>query len=120
MRANLIQLVVSIDFIQFTCCPFFAIGCWAVDRYKRPTFKQILEELNAIVVSSFTRTPNESFHTMQAGWKKEIDEVLQDLRLKEKVRPPVFIARIAHSMSIHALGTRAIFCSFYENIRRSP
>lgn len=69
-------------FYHFSC----KTGCQAVDRHNRPTFKQILEELNTMLVSSFTKTPNESFHTMQAGWKKEINEVLEDLRLKEKVK----------------------------------
>lgn len=51
----------------------------------RPSFKQILDELKPIELSGFTQTPNESFHTMQDGWKKEIAEVLHELRLKEKV-----------------------------------
>lgn len=51
----------------------------------RPSFKDILKELDAIARSGFTQTPNESFQTMQDGWKKEIAEVLNELRLKEKV-----------------------------------
>jgi len=31
------------------------------------------------------QTPHESFHNMQDCWKKEIAEVLHELRLKEKV-----------------------------------
>lgn len=60
-------------------------GCWAKDPHKRPSFGRILEELEAIAVSGFGETPNESFHTMQDGWKKEIAEVLHELRIKEKV-----------------------------------
>lgn len=37
-------------------------------------------------MSGFGETPNESFHTMQDGWKKEIAEVLHELRIKEKVK----------------------------------
>lgn len=66
-------------------CLFILKGCWEEDRRKRPSFKEILDELTAIELSGFTRTPNESFHTMQDGWKKEIAEVLYELRLKEKV-----------------------------------
>lgn len=51
----------------------------------RPTFKEILRELETIAQSRFAQTPNESFHTMQDGWKKEIAEVLNELRIKEKV-----------------------------------
>jgi hypothetical protein len=46
-------------------------------------FKVILNELKKIAKDGFI--PHESFHTMQDGWKKEIAEVLHELRLKEKV-----------------------------------
>ncbi|XP_059619854.1 mitogen-activated protein kinase kinase kinase-like isoform X2 [Phlebotomus argentipes] len=59
-------------------------GCWECDPHSRPSFKETLRELDVIVRSGFTQTPHESFHTMQDGWKKEIAEVLQELRKKEK------------------------------------
>ncbi|GAB0092989.1 Mitogen-activated protein kinase kinase kinase [Sergentomyia squamirostris] len=59
-------------------------SCWECDPHSRPSFKEILRELDVIVRSGFTQTPHESFHTMQDGWKKEIAEVLQELRKKEK------------------------------------
>lgn len=62
------------------------LGCWASDPHNRPSFKDIQRELDAIARSGFTQTPNESFHTMQDGWKKEIAEVLHELRIKEKVK----------------------------------
>ena len=48
-------------------------------------FKQILRDLEEIAASGFMQTPNDSFHHMQDCWKKEIAEVLHELRLKEKV-----------------------------------
>lgn len=45
----------------------------------------MLIELDDIVHSAFTQTPHESFHTMQDDWRQEIEEVLLDLRRKEKV-----------------------------------
>ncbi|KAM7349435.1 mitogen-activated protein kinase kinase kinase slipper isoform 2-T8 [Cochliomyia hominivorax] len=59
-------------------------SCWASDPHNRPGFKDILLNLEDIARSGFTSTPQESFHTMQDGWKKEIAEVLHELRLKEK------------------------------------
>ncbi|XP_055307653.1 mitogen-activated protein kinase kinase kinase-like [Sitodiplosis mosellana] len=59
-------------------------SCWDKDPHKRPSFKDILRELDTIARSGFGETPNESFHTMQDGWKKEIAEVLHELRIKEK------------------------------------
>lgn len=46
-------------------------------------FKEVLRELKQIAKDGFI--PHESFHTIQDGWKKEIAEVLHELRLKEKV-----------------------------------
>ncbi|KAI8120674.1 Mitogen-activated protein kinase kinase kinase [Lucilia cuprina] len=62
----------------------FMKSCWASDPHNRPGFKDILSNLEDIARSGFTSTPQESFHTMQDGWKKEIAEVLHELRLKEK------------------------------------
>lgn len=59
--------------------------CWESDPHGRPSFEQILEDLDHIVHSSFTQTPHESFHTMQDDWRQEIEEVLLELRRKEKV-----------------------------------
>uniref|UniRef100_A0AAR5P5X0 mitogen-activated protein kinase kinase kinase n=1 Tax=Dendroctonus ponderosae TaxID=77166 RepID=A0AAR5P5X0_DENPD len=58
--------------------------CWEADPHNRPSFEQILEDLNEIAHSSFTQTPHESFHIMQEDWRQEIEEVLLDLRRKEK------------------------------------
>lgn len=33
------------------------------------------------------QTPHESFHIMQDDWRQEIEEVLLELRRKEKVSP---------------------------------
>lgn len=60
-------------------------SCWELEPRDRPSFKQILRDLDVIARSAFTQTPHESFHTMQDGWKKEIAEVLEELRAKEKV-----------------------------------
>ncbi|XP_073980881.1 mitogen-activated protein kinase kinase kinase slipper isoform X2 [Rhodnius prolixus] len=59
--------------------------CWASDSHLRPSFEDILKRLDMIVQSGFSQTPYESFHTMQDGWKLEIEEVLHDLRNKESV-----------------------------------
>lgn len=64
---------------------FSLLACWEIDPHKRPPFSKILRDLEEIVSSGFMQTPNESFHNMQDCWKKEIAEVLHELRLKEKV-----------------------------------
>lgn len=52
----------------------------------RPSFEDILMSLDEIVHSAFTQTPHESFHTLQDVWKVEIEQVLDGLKMKEKVR----------------------------------
>lgn len=44
-----------------------------------------MKDLEAIESSGFLLTPHDSFHTLQDGWKKEIAEVLEELKLKESV-----------------------------------
>ncbi|KAL7742725.1 hypothetical protein ACLKA6_013066 [Drosophila palustris] len=59
-------------------------SCWESDPHRRPDFKKIIEQLESSACSVFTLTPQESFHQQQELWKKEIAEVLHDLREKEK------------------------------------
>ncbi|XP_018333531.1 mitogen-activated protein kinase kinase kinase 11 [Agrilus planipennis] len=59
-------------------------ACWQPNPHNRPAFDDILKALDHIVHSSFTQTPHESFHDMQKNWKDEIEEVLLELRRKEK------------------------------------
>ncbi|XP_038212824.1 mitogen-activated protein kinase kinase kinase 11-like [Zerene cesonia] len=59
-------------------------ACWHSNPRERPLFPEILDQLDRIRQSEFTRAPHESFHTMQDGWRIEIEEVLRDLRRKEK------------------------------------
>ncbi|XP_073945909.1 mitogen-activated protein kinase kinase kinase slipper isoform X3 [Choristoneura fumiferana] len=59
-------------------------ACWHSNPRARPLFPEILVQLERIRQSEFTRAPHESFHTMQDGWRLEIEAVLLDLRKKEK------------------------------------
>lgn len=59
-------------------------ACWHSNPRERPLFPEILDQLELIRQSEFTRAPHESFHTLQDGWRLEIEEVLRDLRRKEK------------------------------------
>lgn len=83
MRINCFIFIFLIFYLQKFNNPL--TGCWENDPHKRPGFRDILTKLEDIARSGFTLTPQESFNTMQDAWKKEIAEVLQELRLKEKV-----------------------------------
>uniref|UniRef100_A0A1B6CWA2 mitogen-activated protein kinase kinase kinase n=1 Tax=Clastoptera arizonana TaxID=38151 RepID=A0A1B6CWA2_9HEMI len=58
--------------------------CWDSCPHSRPSFEIIKNKLDAILYSAFTQTPHESFQTMQDGWRLEIEQVLDGLRMKEK------------------------------------
>lgn len=81
-----LQILFRLTFHRFPIFSLTHAACWEIDPHKRPQFKVIAKQLDDIVKSGFMQTPHESFHNMQDCWKKEIAEVLHELRLKEKVR----------------------------------
>ncbi|XP_037072592.1 mitogen-activated protein kinase kinase kinase 10-like isoform X2 [Pollicipes pollicipes] len=60
------------------------LACWSRDQHLRPTFERVLAKLQDISRSAFMSYPRESFYNMQENWKSEIDEVLRDIRHREK------------------------------------
>ncbi|XP_065586306.1 mitogen-activated protein kinase kinase kinase 21 isoform X2 [Cyrtonyx montezumae] len=58
--------------------------CWEQDPHVRPSFAIILEQLTAIEGAVMTEMPQESFHSMQDDWKLEIQQIFNELRIKEK------------------------------------
>ncbi|XP_071788407.1 mitogen-activated protein kinase kinase kinase 9-like isoform X2 [Asterias amurensis] len=73
--------------IPSTCPePFVRIleECWNPEPHQRPSFAEILNHLREIAESPFIDTPHESFRSMQQDWKQEIQEMFDEIRLKEK------------------------------------
>ena len=56
------------------------------EAHERPTFAEILDLLEEIACSSFVTTPQDSFHIMQEDWKGEIENMMDELKSKEKVQ----------------------------------
>lgn len=67
------------------------LECWNPEPHERPSFHDILGLLDDIASSPFVKTPHESFHVMQNDWKHEIEEMFEELRLKEQVRSDIFL-----------------------------
>lgn len=59
-------------------------ACWRDDPHQRPSFDEIMVDLIKIAESPFVY--HESFHTMQDTWKVEIEDMVHEMRMKEKVR----------------------------------
>ncbi|RWS04910.1 Mitogen-activated protein kinase kinase kinase 9-like protein [Dinothrombium tinctorium] len=69
-------------------CPFqfssIMKACWDPDPHDRPSFAQIVFNLKTLSQSRFMETHRKSFHTLQENWKVEIEEMLEELKCKEK------------------------------------
>ncbi|CAG7687311.1 unnamed protein product, partial [Allacma fusca] len=64
------------------CVCNFLLACWFLDPHQRPSFKEILRDLEKISRSPFGCY--ETFHMMQETWKTEIAAVLEDMKHKEE------------------------------------
>ncbi|XP_074087165.1 mitogen-activated protein kinase kinase kinase 11 [Macrotis lagotis] len=73
--------------IPSTCPEPFAqlmADCWAQDPHRRPDFSAILQQLSALEAQVLREMPRDSFHSMQDGWKREIQGLFDEIRAKEK------------------------------------
>lgn len=73
--------------IPSTCPALFSNimkACWATDPHNRPSFSELIKSLERISHSQFVHTHDNSFHTMQEKWKVEIEEMVEELKCKEK------------------------------------
>jgi len=61
------------------------IGCWNAEPHDRPSFRDVLSLLDEISKSEFVTTTHESFREIQEDWHREIEEMFDELRTKEKV-----------------------------------
>lgn len=57
--------------------------CWDSDAHSRPSFGCVLYRLTTIEESGFFEMPQDSFHSLQDDWKHEIQEMFDQLRVKE-------------------------------------
>lgn len=73
--------------IPSTCPQVFADllqNCWNSDPKMRPTFRVVLAQLLNVQASSFMTTPHDSFHTLQNDWRREIEQMFDELKSKEQ------------------------------------
>lgn len=64
-------------------------GCWDQDPHHRPNFGSILTQLTALERQVKEEMPQDSFHSLQEGWKLEIQDMFDELRAKEKVKKSI-------------------------------
>lgn len=74
------------DFLPFSLMPCFPIvsDCWKIIPRERPTFSELLEQINNIL--SMRSTSNEDlYQSLQKDWRQEIQEMFTELKDKEQV-----------------------------------
>ena len=66
--------------------PLFPAACWARNHTERPSFSEILGELNMMEEDEFfSTTSDEVFRSIQSSWKGKIRERFQELKKVEMV-----------------------------------
>ena len=74
----------SSAFHQFEHFFISLLACWHSDAEQRPTFIEILNRLEVIFRSQFGETSTVSFNQLQDSWKREIEEIVEQLKCNEK------------------------------------
>jgi serine/threonine protein kinase len=60
---------------------FICKDCWKILPHERPTFSDLLEQINQIM------EPNEeSYQSLQNDWRQEIQDMFNELKEKEQVK----------------------------------
>nr|XP_023690198.1 mitogen-activated protein kinase kinase kinase 11 [Paramormyrops kingsleyae] len=73
--------------VPSTCPEPFAqlmTECWDQDPHGRPSFAAVLAQLSALEHRVLDEMHQDSFHSLQDGWKLEIQGMFDELRAKEK------------------------------------
>ena len=60
--------------------------CWNIEPRDRPTFVDIILQLEEIGNSAFITTSHASFRSLQQTWRIEIEQCFEELRSKDDVR----------------------------------
>lgn len=72
-----------------------SLGCWNAEPHDRPSFRDVLSLLDEISRSEFVMTTHESFREIQEDWHREIEEMFDELRTKEKVASHLAVAEVS-------------------------
>ena len=63
----------------------FVKDCWKIVPHERPTFSDLLEQINQII--EINSTNNEEFYqSLQKDWRQEIQDMFNELKEKEQVK----------------------------------
>ncbi|CAF3923576.1 unnamed protein product, partial [Rotaria sp. Silwood1] len=65
--------------------------CWQLLPKDRPTFSELYEQINKIIEINYTNndlsymeTNDETYSSLQQDWRKEIQDIFEELKTKEQ------------------------------------
>jgi len=67
-------------------CVWLDVACWSIEPKDRPTFVDIMLQLEEIGNSPFITTSHASFRSLQQTWRVEIESCFAELRARDDVR----------------------------------
>ena len=76
--------------------------CWRIEPGDRPTFVDILLQLEEIGHSAFITTSHASFRSLQQTWRVEIESRFAELRTRDDVRTSQHSS--SHSSVLHLIA----------------
>jgi hypothetical protein len=69
---------------------FGFLDCWQILPQDRPTFNQLYEQINTIIETNYQlnnmESNEESYSSLQQDWRKEIQDIFEELKTKEQVK----------------------------------
>jgi hypothetical protein len=73
------------------------LDCWLNVSQDRPTFSQLLDQINTIIETNYVNnelnnmeTNDETYQSLQEDWRKEIQDMFEELKTKEQVKREIF------------------------------
>lgn len=77
---------------------FYALDCWQCLPQDRPTFSQLYENISNIIATHYSNndldtieSSNDSFNSLQKDWRKEIQDIFEELKTKEQVKKDSYL-----------------------------
>ncbi len=68
----------------------FSKDCWQILPHERPTFSDLLEQINQIIEKHHMEPNEESYQSLQKDWREEIQDMFNELKEKEQVKKKLF------------------------------
>jgi hypothetical protein len=85
-------------FLLFFYEEYYIVDCWQILPQDRPTFSQLYDQINNIIETNYTSNElnnmepsEETYSSLQQDWRKEIQDIFEELKTKEQVNKQFFL-----------------------------